>query len=119
MRVLVFTNMYPSAAMPFYGSFVRDEAEALREAGVEVDVYFVNGRANKLNYFGMPRGFLPAHSPHALRRDPRAPFVLRPGRDDAAAHSRWCGRSTRARSPATPPMRCASSPSSTSRTRRA
>jgi glycosyltransferase involved in cell wall biosynthesis len=57
MRVLVFTNMFPSAAMPFYGSFVRDEADALRRAGVEVDVYFVNGRANKLNYFGMPTGF--------------------------------------------------------------
>jgi glycosyltransferase involved in cell wall biosynthesis len=57
VRVLVFTNMYPSQAMPFYGSFVRDEAEALREAGIDVDVYFVNGRANKLNYFGMPAGF--------------------------------------------------------------
>ena len=43
--------------MPFYGSFVRDEADALRAAGVDVDVYFVNGRANKLNYFGMPSGF--------------------------------------------------------------
>ncbi len=43
--------------MPFYGSFVRDEADALRAAGVDVDVYFVNGRANKLNYFGMPAGF--------------------------------------------------------------
>jgi glycosyltransferase involved in cell wall biosynthesis len=49
--------MYPSAAMPFYGSFVRDEADALRAAGVDTDVYFVNGRANKLNYFGMPAGF--------------------------------------------------------------
>ena len=58
MRVLVFTNMYPSTAMPFYGSFVRDEAEALRAAGVDVDVYFVNGRANKLNYLRMPFGFL-------------------------------------------------------------
>jgi glycosyltransferase involved in cell wall biosynthesis len=49
--------MYPSAAMPFYGSFVRDETGALREAGIEVDVYFVNGRASKLNYVGMPIGF--------------------------------------------------------------
>lgn len=57
MRVLVFTNMYPSTAMPFYGSFVRDEAEALRRAGAEVDVYFVNGRANKFKYIGMPAGF--------------------------------------------------------------
>jgi glycosyltransferase involved in cell wall biosynthesis len=49
--------MYPSTMMPFYGSFVRDEAEALRAAGVDVDVYFVNGRANKLNYLRMPFGF--------------------------------------------------------------
>lgn len=49
--------MFPTAAMPFYGSFVRDEAEALRTAGADVDVYFVNGRASKLNYFGMPSGF--------------------------------------------------------------
>jgi teichuronic acid biosynthesis glycosyltransferase TuaC len=57
VRVLVFTNMYPTTAMPFYGSFVRDETEALRAAGVEADVYFVNGRANKLNYLRMPFGF--------------------------------------------------------------
>ena len=57
MNVLVFTNMYPTAKMPFYGSFVRDEAEALRAAGVNVDVYFVNGRASKFNYLGMPGGF--------------------------------------------------------------
>ena len=57
MRVLVFTNMYPTEAAPFYGSFVRDEAAALRAAGVEVDLYFVNGRASKFNYLGMPSGF--------------------------------------------------------------
>lgn len=57
MRVLVFTNMFPTEAAPFYGSFVRDEAEALRAAGADVDVYYVNGRANKLNYLGMPAGF--------------------------------------------------------------
>ena len=42
--------------MPFYGSFVKDEADALRAAGVDVDVYFVNGKASKLNYFGAPFG---------------------------------------------------------------
>jgi teichuronic acid biosynthesis glycosyltransferase TuaC len=57
MRVLVFTNMYPTERYPFYGSFVRDEAEALRAQGCEVDVYFVNGRASRLNYLGMPLGF--------------------------------------------------------------
>lgn len=56
MRVLVFTNMYPTQRSPFYGSFVRDEVEALRARGCEVDVYFVNGRASRLNYLGMPFG---------------------------------------------------------------
>ncbi|HEU4364150.1 MAG TPA: glycosyltransferase [Candidatus Krumholzibacteria bacterium] len=57
MRVLVFTNMYPTPEAPFYGPFVHDEVQALRKAGVETDLYFVNGRANKLNYFAMPFGF--------------------------------------------------------------
>ncbi|HEX5131981.1 MAG TPA: glycosyltransferase family 4 protein [Candidatus Krumholzibacteria bacterium] len=57
MRVLVFTNMYPTPAAPFYGPFVHDEVEALRKAGVETDLYFVNGRASKANYFAMPFGF--------------------------------------------------------------
>jgi len=57
MKVLVFTNMYPYAGLPFYGSFVRDEVGALRAAGADVDVYFVNGRANKLHYFASPFGF--------------------------------------------------------------
>lgn len=56
MRVLVFTNMYPFADMPFYGSFVKDEVESLRAAGVDVDVYFVNGKASKLNYLWSPSG---------------------------------------------------------------
>jgi glycosyltransferase involved in cell wall biosynthesis len=58
VRVLVFTNMYPTTAAPFYGSFVRDEAGALRRTGLDVDVYFVNGRASKLNYARMLPGFL-------------------------------------------------------------
>jgi glycosyltransferase involved in cell wall biosynthesis len=57
MKVLVFTNMFPTAALPFYGSFVKDETKALRRAGVDVDVYFVNGRANKLAYATMWFGF--------------------------------------------------------------
>ncbi len=57
MRVLVFTNMFPTAALPFYGSFVKDEVEALKRAGVDVDLYFVNGRANKIAYATMWFGF--------------------------------------------------------------
>jgi glycosyltransferase involved in cell wall biosynthesis len=56
IRVLVFTNMYPTPDAPFYGTFVRDEVESLRQAGVDVDVYYVNGRRNKLAYGAMPFG---------------------------------------------------------------
>ncbi len=57
MRVLVFTNMFPTPELPFYGSFVKDETQALRRAGVDLDVYFVNGRAQKIEYAKMPFGF--------------------------------------------------------------
>jgi len=57
MKVLVFTNMYPFPGMPFYGSFVRDEVEALRARGCEVDVFFVNGIASKFNYLVSPLSF--------------------------------------------------------------
>lgn len=60
MRILVFTNMYPFAAMPYYGSFVADEVSALRRAGCDVDVLFINGIANKLNYFRSPFQFFAA-----------------------------------------------------------
>ncbi len=46
--------MYPFERMPFYGSFVRDEVRALRQAGCDVDVLFINGAQNKLNYFRSP-----------------------------------------------------------------
>jgi glycosyltransferase involved in cell wall biosynthesis len=40
MRALIVTNMWPTAAAPGRGSFVRDQVAALRELeGVEVDVF--------------------------------------------------------------------------------
>lgn len=40
MRALIVTNMWPTAAAPALGSFVRDQVTALRELdGVEVDVF--------------------------------------------------------------------------------
>jgi teichuronic acid biosynthesis glycosyltransferase TuaC len=50
MKVLVVTNMYPTAKSPFYGIFVREQVEALKAAGIDPDVYFINGRENRLNY---------------------------------------------------------------------
>ncbi|MBI2321228.1 MAG: glycosyltransferase [Chloroflexi bacterium] len=56
MKVLVVTNMYPTAEMPAFGTFVHDQVQALRRAGVEVDVFFVNGRECTWNYlWGFPR----------------------------------------------------------------
>lgn len=51
MKVLVVTNMYPSKNYPFYGIFVKEQIESLRKEGVTVDVVFINGKENRLNYF--------------------------------------------------------------------
>jgi len=50
MKVLVVTNMYPTPEMPSYGIFVREQVESLRREGVDIDVFFVNGKKNKFNY---------------------------------------------------------------------
>ncbi len=50
MRVLVVTNMYPTPELPAFGTFVRDQVEDLRRAGVEIDVLFINGRRSRFNY---------------------------------------------------------------------
>jgi len=56
MRVLILTNMYPLPDDQTFGSFVAEQERALRAIGMDVDVLFVNGRANRLNYFrGIPR----------------------------------------------------------------
>ncbi len=39
MRVLVVTNMTPDGATPARGSFVRDQVDALRGAGVDIDLF--------------------------------------------------------------------------------
>jgi teichuronic acid biosynthesis glycosyltransferase TuaC len=51
-RVLVVTNMYPVPDRPALGIFVQEQVESLRAQGLEVDVLFVDGPANKLNYLG-------------------------------------------------------------------
>lgn len=49
-RVLVVTNLWPTAQDPGYGSFVEAQMESLRPLGVEYDVLFVNGRQSRWNY---------------------------------------------------------------------
>jgi teichuronic acid biosynthesis glycosyltransferase TuaC len=50
MRLLVATAMYPSAANPAYGAFVKAQVEALERAGVEIELMLLDGRWRKLNY---------------------------------------------------------------------
>jgi teichuronic acid biosynthesis glycosyltransferase TuaC len=44
MRILAVTNMYPTPTEPWFGSFVKDQVEALRRLGVRVDVLHFDGR---------------------------------------------------------------------------
>ncbi len=56
MKVLAVTNMYPTPEMPAFATFVKNQVESVRREGVEVDVFFVNGRKHTLNYlWGFPR----------------------------------------------------------------
>ena len=52
MQVLLVTNMYPTPEKPAFGTFVKDQVESLRRAGVGVDVLFIDGRMSRLNYVG-------------------------------------------------------------------
>lgn len=65
MRVLVLTNMYPIPKYPFYGIFVKEQVESLRKEGINVDVFFINGRNNRLNYLvSFPGSFRKLNSNH-------------------------------------------------------
>lgn len=53
MRALIVTNMFPSPARPAFGSFVRDQVQALRRIdGVELELFSFTG--------GSPRAYLEA-----------------------------------------------------------
>ncbi len=57
-KVLVFANLYPHPGAENYGTFVYDEVEALRRLGVGADVFYLNGRASRANYFRAVPGYL-------------------------------------------------------------
>jgi glycosyltransferase involved in cell wall biosynthesis len=50
MRVLVVTNMWPTAADPVFGVFVAEQVAALRRLGVDIAVEVIDGRARRSNY---------------------------------------------------------------------
>lgn len=50
MNVLVFTNMYPTEAEPWFGSFVHDQVEDLGSLGLDVEVLAFDGRRHAREY---------------------------------------------------------------------
>src|SRR6266704_4542236 len=50
MKVLVVTNMYPTAAEPWFGSFVRDQVEDLRALGLDLELLSFEGRHHATEY---------------------------------------------------------------------
>ena len=50
MKVLVMTSMYPTPEDPALGSFVRTQVEALKQAGIDIELLVLSGRFRKLTY---------------------------------------------------------------------
>lgn len=50
MRVLLVTNMYPTDEEPSFGTFVKNQVDDIKAAGIEIDVLFIYGRKSKWNY---------------------------------------------------------------------
>jgi glycosyltransferase involved in cell wall biosynthesis len=51
MRVLVVTNMWPSAERPHWGAFVKSQADSLAALGCENTLYEIHGWRHTLDYF--------------------------------------------------------------------
>lgn len=51
MKVLVVTNMWPSAERPHWGAFVKSQADSLAAAGCENTLYEIHGWRSTLVYF--------------------------------------------------------------------
>ena len=50
MKVLMVTNMYPTAEHPFSGSFIKSQIDSIRDEGIDVEVYHIESKKNRLNY---------------------------------------------------------------------
>lgn len=55
MKILTVTNLYPTPSEPWFGSFVKDQVDALRRLGVSVEVFDFDGRRNWAAYGGAAR----------------------------------------------------------------
>lgn len=50
MKVLIMTAIYPTPENPAFGSFVKTQAEALKRAGIDVEMLVMRGNNRKLLY---------------------------------------------------------------------
>jgi glycosyltransferase involved in cell wall biosynthesis len=50
MRVLIMSAIYPTPEKPAWGTFIRTEVEALKHAGVDVELLLLTGGSRKWNY---------------------------------------------------------------------
>jgi teichuronic acid biosynthesis glycosyltransferase TuaC len=55
MRILVVSNMFPTPAEPWFGSFVRDQIDDIAALGHVVDVHSFDGRKHATEYLRAPR----------------------------------------------------------------
>ena len=55
LRVLLVTNMYPTEDEPWFGCFIRDQAEDLKALGLDVRVLSFDGRRDRMNYLRAAR----------------------------------------------------------------
>jgi teichuronic acid biosynthesis glycosyltransferase TuaC len=55
MRILVVSNMFPTSAEPWFGSFVRDQIDDIAARGHDVDVHSFDGRKHAMEYLRAPR----------------------------------------------------------------
>ena len=109
IRVLVVTNMYPSAERPNWGTFVHSQVESLRALGVVSDVLVIDGYKSRWRYLaaiprvlrraiGGPYDLIHAHyglSGIVARMQWRLPIVLSFCGDDLLGHADAHGRPTR------------------------
>jgi len=54
LKVLFVTNMYPDDNHPASGAFVSQQAEHLRKAGHQIDVFHIQSRGSRLKYLTSP-----------------------------------------------------------------
>ena len=50
MKVLMVTNMYPTAEHPFSGSFIKSQIDSIRNEGIDVEMIHIDAKKNRFNY---------------------------------------------------------------------